>query len=308
MLLLVPVVAAAIVGGWLATVTTAIVATAAVSFAFVPPLDSFRFHGDALAVPVFLTVAVIVGAVVAGEEHRRRLATEANRASVLEQVDRQRAALLRSVSHDLRTPLATIRTATSELQAGVVDDEHTRQELLTLVGSEADRLDRLVANLLDLSRIEAGALHPERQAVDLRELIEDRRAGLAGALHDVTVTVAVAPGVPLVSADYTQLGQVLANLLENAARHSPSGGTVTVTATTHQGVVEVVVTDEGKGVAAEDRPVIFEPFRTGRGSRSTGIGLAICKAVVEAHGGRIWLGAATGGGAAFHFTVPAGDG
>jgi two-component system sensor histidine kinase KdpD len=307
-LLLVPVVLAAIVGGWWAAITTAVFATAAVSFAFVPPLNSFRFHGDALAVPVFLTVAVLVGAVVASEENRRRLAGEINRATVLEQVDRQRAALLRSVSHDLRTPLATIRTAASELQASVVRDEAMRRELLALVGDEAERLDRLVGNLLDLSRIEAGALHPDRQVVDLRELVEDRRASLAGALHDVTVRIAIDADVPLVSADYTQLGQVLANLIENAARHSPSGGTVTVSAVEAAGIVEVVVVDEGKGVAVDDAAAIFEPFRTGRGSQSTGIGLAICKAIVEAHGGTIWLGAGETGGAAFHFTVPVCDG
>jgi len=307
-LLLVPVVLAAVVGGWWAAITTAVFATAAVSFAFVPPLDSFRFHGDALAVPVFLTVAVLVGAVVASEEHRRRLAGEINRAAVLEQVDRQRAALLRSVSHDLRTPLATIRTAASELQAGVVSDEAMRRELLALVGDEAERLDRLVANLLDLSRIEAGALRPEHQAVDLRELVEDRRASLAGALHDVTLHVAIDPAVPLVSADYTQLGQVLANLIENAARHSPSGGAVTVSAVQTLGMVEVTVVDEGKGVAPDDIAGIFEPFRTGSGSQSTGIGLAICKAIVEAHGGTIWLGTGETGGAAFHFTVPVCDG
>jgi two-component system sensor histidine kinase KdpD len=307
-LLLVPVVLAAIMGGWWAAITTAVFATVAVGFAFVPPLDSFRFHGDALAVPVFLTVAVLVGAVVASEENRRRLAGEVNRAAVLEQVNRQRGALLRSVSHDLRTPLATIRTAASELQAGVVSDETTRRELLTLVGDEAERLDRLVANLLDLSRIEAGALHPERQAVDLRELVDHRRASLAGALHDVTVRVAIDPDIPIVSADHTQLGQVVANLIENAARHSPSGGTVTVAAAERVGMVEVVVVDEGKGVAVDDAAVIFEPFRTGRGSQSTGIGLAICKAIVEAHGGAIWLGAGDTGGAAFHFTVPVCDG
>src|SRR6478609_770283 len=140
-LLLVPVVLAAVVGGGWAAILTAVVATAAMSFAFVPPLNSFRFHGDALAVPVFLTVAVLVGAVVASEVQRRRLAEEANRAALLEHVDRQRAALLRSVSHDLRTPLATIRTAASELQTSVVTDEAMRAELLALVADQAERLD-----------------------------------------------------------------------------------------------------------------------------------------------------------------------
>jgi two-component system sensor histidine kinase KdpD len=176
------------------------------------------------------------------------------------------------------------------------------------VGDQANRLDRLVANLLDLTRIEEGALRPDVQAVPLHELVEDRRRSLAGALQDVTVDVDVDPDLPLVSADYSQLGQVLANLIENAARHSPSGGTVTVTASARDAEVEVVVADEGKGVGADDAAHIFEPFRTGRGSQSTGIGLAICKGIVEAHGGRIWLDRSDHGGAAFHFTVPVGDG
>jgi two-component system sensor histidine kinase KdpD len=308
-LLLVPVVLAAVVGGWMAAITTAIVATAALAFAFVPPLNSFRFHGDALAVPVFMMVAVAVGAVVASEVHRRRLAEEANRVSLLEQVDRQRAALLRSVSHDLRTPLATIRAAASELQAGAVRDEATRAELLALVGDQAGRLDRLVANLLDLSRIEAGALHPDRQAVDIGELVADRLTSLSGVFRDVGVQVSIDADLPLVSADHSQLGQVLVNLLENAARHSPSGGTVTVRAVAVTGgPVEVTVADEGKGVLPDDAAHIFEPFRTGRGSNSTGIGLAICKAVVEANGGEIWLDQDTARGASFHFTVPVCDG
>jgi two-component system sensor histidine kinase KdpD len=211
------------------------------------------------------------------------------------------------VSHDLRTPLATIRTEASELQAGAVRDEGTRQELLALVGDEADRLDRLVANLLDLSRIEAGVLRPDRQAIDLRELIEDRRASLGAVLHGVTVCVDVAPDVPAVSADYSQLGQVLANLLENAARHSPSGGTVTVTAAARPDAVEVVVTDEGKGVAPRTGPSSSSrsaPARAASPPVSASPSARPSSRPTAAPSG--WRRAPPV--AAFHFTVPVGDG
>jgi two-component system sensor histidine kinase KdpD len=223
---------------------------------------------------------------------------------VLEQVDRQRTALLRSVSHDLRTPLAAVSAAASELESGVVRDERTRQELLEVISDQASRLDRLVANLLDLSRIEAGALRPTVQSVAVDELVHDRLRSLDRLLAGVVVRTELPVRLPPVAADYNQMGQVVGNLLENAVRHSPSGGTITVGARLHGNHVQVSVSDEGKGVDRVDADHIFEPFRTGRGSGSTGVGLAICKALVEAHGGTIWLEDVTPHGAAFCFTVP----
>jgi two-component system sensor histidine kinase KdpD len=288
-LFVVPVVVAAVVGGVLVALTTAVIATAAFAFAFVPPFNSFHFHDDVLAVPVFLIVAMSVGALVAGEVSRRRLAEGANRVALLEEVDHQRAALLRSVSHDLRTPLAAVSAAASELESGVVHDEVTRHELLEVISDQAGRLDRLVANLLDLSRIEAGALRPALESVAVDELVHDRLASLNRLLAGVVVRADVPADLPAVRGDYNQLGQVVGNLIENAVRHSPSGGIITVTARLDGDQVRVSVGDEGKGVDPLEAGQIFEPFRTGRGSGSTGIGLAICKAVVEA---------------AFCFTVP----
>ena len=152
---------------------------------------------------------------------------EAHRLDLLERVDEQRRALLRSVSHDLRTPLAAIRAATSDMRDGAGYDDATRDELLDMVGDEAERLDRLVANLLSLSRIEAGAFQPDRQAVALDELVADRVHRLARVFRDVTVEQAIVRrALPLVDADYSQLDQVLTNLLENAARHSPDGASI----------------------------------------------------------------------------------
>ena len=334
LVLVVPVVVAGIVGGTRAAVATGVLATLAMNLAFVPPYGNpdVAVVEDVIALGVFLVVAVSVGALVAIEADRlavaqrraedleslnreladvsmdrARLAEEANRIQVLEQVDAQRAALLRSVSHDLRTPLATIRAVTTDLQDEPDYDRETRQELLELVGDEAERLDRLVANLLSLSRIEAGAFAPERQAVDLDELVRERVRRLSSMFSQVRLVVDVDEDLPLVDGDYTQLEQVVTNLLENAARHAPPASTLTIAASTIQGgaTVELLVIDQGIGVAEHERTRIFDAFRRGEGSRSSGIGLAICKAVVEAHGGTISVRRTEGGGATFVVQLPA---
>jgi two-component system sensor histidine kinase KdpD len=331
LILVLPVVVAAVVGGRLAALAVAVVAAAAFNVAFIPPFwsPSVAVVDDAVALGVFLAVALTTGTLVAqGAERRQaaearaaeiqalhdryeavvlereRLSAEANRVAVLEQVDEQRSALLRSVSHDLRTPLASIRAVASDLRAGAAYDDATRNELLDLVGDEAQRLDRIVANLLSLSRIEAGALQPDRQAVALDELLAERVRRLAPLFRNVRVQVDVPEGLPLVDADYTQLDQVVTNLLENAARHSPPRSTIRVAAGERDGMVEMTVADEGIGVARFDRERIFEPFRRGEGSGSSGVGLAICKAIVEAHGGTIDVRPNPGAGARFRFTLP----
>ncbi|MGH9190802.1 MAG: ATP-binding protein [Acidimicrobiales bacterium] len=331
LLLVLPVVCAGVIGGLTAALATAVLAAGAFNLAFIPPYwtPKVAVVDDAVALGVFVAVAAAVGTFVAREADRRRaaeqraeetqalydryetvvaererLADETTRLAVLEQADAQRAALLRSVSHDLRTPLATIRAVTSELREGAAYDDATRDELLDLVGDEAERLDRLVANLLDLSRIEAGALQPDRQAVALDELVADRVRRLSRLFRQVRVQVDLPPDLPLLDADYTQLDQVLTNLLENAARHTPPRSTVRVGARRRDGMVEVWVSDEGPGVPPFERGRIFQAFRRGQGSASTGVGLAICRAIVEAHGGTIAANGAPQGGAELRFTMP----
>ena len=324
LVLVLPVVVAAVVGGQVAAVATAVAAAASFSYAFVPPYDrvSIRYAEDWAALIVFIVVALVVGALVAREAERReaaerqaeevralmaereRLREEAERVAVMEVVDRQRSALLRSVSHDLRTPLATIRAIASDLRSGTGYPAETRDDLLDLVGDEAERLNRMVENLLGLSRIETGALQPDRQPLALDELVNDRVRTLDRLLRHVSVARALPDDLPLVDADPVQLDQVLSNLLENAARHAPPGSVVRVSASQVGDWVEVSVQDEGDGIPATDRDRIFEPFRTGQGGTSTGVGLAVCKAVVEAHGGRIGVDSGSGGGARFWFTVP----
>jgi K+-sensing histidine kinase KdpD len=331
LILVLPVVVSAIVGGRIASLCVAAVATATFNLAFIPPYwrPDVALVDDAVALGVFLSVALAVGTLVAEVDERRRaaeqraeeaqalharyeavvaererLGAEASRLAVLEQVDAHRSALLRSVSHDLRTPLATIRAVTSDLRAGAAYDDPTREDLLDLVGDEAERLDRIVSNLLSLSRIESGALAPDRQAVALEELVTERVRRLSPLFRNVRLQVDLPADLPLLDADYSQLDQVVTNLLENAARHAPQRSTVEVGARRRDAMVEVWVADGGIGVPTFDRTRIFEPFRRGEGSASSGVGLAICKAIIEAHGGVIDVGTNPGGGARFRFTLP----
>jgi K+-sensing histidine kinase KdpD len=331
LVLVVAVVIAGVIGGSLSAVLTAVLAAGAYNLVFIPPYGTFKVNvaEDWIALGVFLVVALAMGLLVAGQAERRRaaenreaelralydhlralteereqLAEEAMRAHVLERVDEQRSALLRSVSHDLRTPLASIRAVASDLRDGAVYDEGTRKELLDMVCDEAERLDRIVGNLLSLSRIEAGALTPERQAVALDELVSERLRRLAPLFREVRVQVDIPSDLPYVDGDYTQLDQVVTNLLENAARHAPPGSLVRVDASTRGEMVEARFEDAGIGVPDWERQRIFEPFRKGEGSRSSGVGLAICKAIVEAHGGTIDVERTPGGGATFVVTLP----
>jgi two-component system sensor histidine kinase KdpD len=330
--LVIGVVVAAVVGGRLASVITAAAAALAFNFVFIPPYGTLTIAivDDVVAFAVFTAVGMSIGTLVAIQAGRRRvaeerarqlqvlndrleivqaererLAQEATRVAVLEQVDEQRAALLRSVSHDLRTPLSVIEAVTSDLRAGIDYDAGTRDELLDLVLEEARRLDRIVANLLSLSRIETGSLRPERQAVVLGELITDCANRLELLLRRTRTKLDIADDLPLADADYTQIDQVVTNLLENAARHAPEGTAILVGAhRTDDGMIRVFVEDEGPGVPDRDRDRIFEPFWHGGQSSSSGVGLAICRAIVEAHGGTIAVETPSGGGARFVFTLP----
>jgi two-component system sensor histidine kinase KdpD len=227
------------------------------------------------------------------------------------QVELQRSALLRSVTHDLRTPLAAIRAIVTDLFAGTDYDDTTRSELLQTVCDEVDRLDRLVGNLLSMSRIEAGVLEPEHQAIDVAELVRHRIGVLAALLRDFTVVADIEPGLPLADGDYGQLEEVLTNLLGNAARHAPAGSRIEVRArelpidiAAGLAFVAISVVDHGPGIDPAARERVFEAFQRGPGSRSTGLGLAICQAIVKLHGGTIRIDETPGGGATVVFTVP----
>ena len=183
---------------------------------------------------------------------RARLSEEAASAAALAQSDELKSALLAAVSHDLRTPLASIKaSATSLLDDSVEWDAEARQDFLEAIDEETDRLTLMVSNLLDLSRIEGGALRPQKDWYDVDELIADVRMRLATRIADHPLTVALGPDLPSLRFDYVQIAQVLVNLIENAVKYTPAGTPITVAAHQVPGAIEISVHDDGPGIPPE---------------------------------------------------------
>jgi two-component system, OmpR family, sensor histidine kinase KdpD len=220
-----------------------------------------------------------------------------------------RAALFSSVTHDLRTPLASIKTSvTSLLQADVRFDPGQVRELLQTVLEETDRLNRLVGNILGLAQVRSGALEPVKEPTALDEIVESvlhRLEPTLGGVHVRTI-FRDAPDVPV---DPVLIDQVLSNLLENAVRYSPPHGEVTISVAPWRSGVQVRVADQGPGIPRADRERVFDPF-TQLGAAApdatggSGLGLAISRAIVLAHGGRIWIEGTPAGGTAVAFELP----
>jgi signal transduction histidine kinase len=293
--LVVPVVGAAALGGRYAGYAVGVVATLCFTLV-VPPIGSPRvgIQADLAVVIAFSVVVVLIGILVAG------------RVDALRRMEHHQTALLRAVSHDLRTPLASIQAVLSELEVSGLYTDAERAELAHTANREAGRLDRLVANLLSLARIQGGALRPAKEAVDLPDLVQRTARRLEFALAQAEFVVQLDAEVPLVRADPALVEQVITNLLENGARHSPAGAPVTVVVSRAGAVVRVEVLDEGPGLARDDAAHVFEPFRSGARPGASGVGLAICKAIVEAHRGSIVATNRSDGGACFVVELPVG--
>ncbi len=238
---------------------------------------------------------------------RALLAEEAQHAEVRIETERLRSSLLSSVSHDLRTPLATITGAVSTiLESGARLDGETRQELLQSVREEAERLNRLVQNLLEMTRLESGALKLSREWHPLEEVIGAALSRLGRRLAGRRVSTRVSPDLPLVAIDDVLIEQVLVNLLDNALKYTPPASPITIIATATDRAVTVEVADHGPGLPPGEEDKVFEKFYRGQpaGGRGAGLGLAICQGIVRAHGGRIWAQNLPEGGVAFLFTLP----
>ena len=214
--------------------------------------------------------------------------------------------LVSVVAHELRSPLTSVKgfTATLLNKWERFTDEQ-RLHMLRTVNSDADRLTRLISELLDVSRIESGRLELHKQLVDLSALVERDIAGRVAAGEDQSRFVLVTTGVPQVWADPDKIGQVVGNIIENALRHG--SGTVTVTLMPEADGARVVVTDQGEGIAVEALPRIFTKFWRDARRGGTGLGLFIAKGIIEAHGGVIEAGQANGGGASIGFALPVGS-
>lgn len=262
-----------------------------------------------------LELAAAVAGQLALAVEAATLAEQTRRSQAEAEASRARAALFSSVTHDLRTPLAAIKaSATSLLEEGVAFDDAQRHDLLTTIAEESDRLNRLIANLLSLSRLRAGALVPEKVPAPVEDVVEAAAARLRKRGYRIHVEEAASlPPAPM---DLLQIDQVVSNLMENAVRfanESPVEVRVRTGPTLPglQGCVEVEVADHGPGIRPEDRERVFEEFYrrdTPGGEGGVGLGLAIARAIVEAHGGTIWATETPGGGATLAFRLPLGDG
>lgn len=235
---------------------------------------------------------------------RERLAEEAHRARMQVETEQLRNALLSSVSHDLRTPLAVVTGAASTLLEETLEPS-VRRELTDTILQEADRLNRLVQNLLDMTRLEAGALRVRKQWQSLEEVIGVALERVEKVLGDREVATSLPEDLPLVPLDSLLIEQVLVNLLENAAKYTPPKSPIRIAARVVDAGVEIEVSDRGPGITAGQEVLIFEKFHRARSDeRGAGLGLTICRGIVVAHGGRIWAGSHEGGGASFRFTLP----
>lgn len=239
---------------------------------------------------------------------RLRLAEEAQNIKTLEERERLSAALFNSVSHDMKTPLASILGAIS----GLVDDEDLyddaqKTSLLASIKKGALRMNRVINNLLDMARLESGYLHLSRDWCDIQDIIGVTLRENGEIMQDHSIKVEIPGTTSLIEADYALIEQVLTNLLYNAAKYSPTGSEIVIRVEENPGSLVVSVSDQGNGIKPGDEEQIFEKFyrlRSPDNVSGSGLGLSICRGIIEAHGGRIWAENRPGQGTVMTFTLP----
>jgi two-component system sensor histidine kinase KdpD len=277
-------------------------------FAIVP----VRLGGQALgnlgltgSLPSDAVLNAVAYLVAIGIERARTL-DEASRAEAARQSEVLKSALLDALAHDFKTPLTSIKAAITSLLGQSRPDAD--RELMTIIDEEADRLNRLVAEMLEMVRIEAGKLHLEKRPLDVGQIVGATLAELKPALQDRPVEVQLQDALPAADADFDLVQQVLKQLLDNALKYSPPGSPLTISARRDDGRVVVSVADRGSGIDEREQMLIFDKFFRAREHRfrvpGTGMGLAIAKGIVEAHGGKIWVTSEPGQGSMFSFALP----
>jgi K+-sensing histidine kinase KdpD len=298
------VVAVAIVCGLSYAIPVSVGSMLVFNFLFLAPVHTLalRESENWVALAVYLTVGVVVGELAT---RSRRLARQAVEAETLRQSDAVKTAVLHAVSHDLRSPLTAIRAASEGLEGPAArHDAGEREELLETIAIEVRRLERLVDNLLDLSRLEAGPATRIPELWTLDTLLASALEQLGREADRVQTSVEADPGV--VRVDGPQLHRVLVNLLENALKFSSPVDPVEVTVARDGSSVTVRIRDRGPGVPEADRDRIFDAFERGdRAGPGSGLGLAIARGFAEANGGRIWVEPAATGGSTFVLELPA---
>ena len=256
--------------------------------------------------PVHVDLLETLARLIAAPLERSALAREAERARVAAEGERLRSTLLSSVSHDFRTPLAAILGAASSLRQDPAPDPRAGRELVHTIEEEATRLDRLVTNLLNMTRLESGEVQPHREWHSLEEIVGTAARRMETALDGRRLLIAIADDLPLLWIDATLIEQVFVNLLDNAALYTPPSATIRITARRDRGGAVVEVADDGPGLPPGDEQRVFRKFFRRGGERGGfGLGLSICRAAIEAHGGSIQAENASPRGTVFRFTLPA---
>jgi len=321
----------------------ALLGVACFNFFFLPPVHTFNIANPQnwVALTAFLITAITAGELSArakrraeeAEAGRREIerlyneywvaAERARQAEVFEQSERLKSALLDAVTHDLRTPLTSIKAAVTTLldetngDEQVTLDDEARREFLEVINEEADRLNHFVENMVELARIEAGAINLRRRWSSVEEIVAMARARAEALTRDHRLEIELEKELPAARVDASLLAEVLYSLIDNAAKYSPAGSRIEITARRAEGeMILIAVEDEGGGIPAHMRERVFDKFfrATSEGAASLGrpkglgMGLAIARGIVEAHGGRIWVESGWGGvGARVAFTAPIGD-
>jgi two-component system, OmpR family, sensor histidine kinase KdpD len=265
-------------------------------------IGSLGFVGCALSTAALNALAHLVAV---GFE-RARSVEEANRMEAARQSEILKASLLDALAHDLKTPLTSIKGAVTHLLAKQRDAEE--EELLTIANEEADRLNRLVIEVLEMARIDASKLHPDRAPHDIGDIVMAALRAQEESLKGRQVDLRIPASLPAASVDFEFILQVLKQLLDNAVKYSAPGTPVSISAEISGETIVIGVEDRGRGITEEEQSRIFSKFYRGRASRDevrgTGLGLSIAKGIVEAHGGKIWVTSEPGKGAIFSFAVP----
>lgn len=273
------------------------------NFFLVKPYYTFHVADprDVLDLFVFFAAATLTGQLAS---YARRQAEHAQRSQAFEEADRLKTALLHAVSHDLRTPITIIKTSASNLLTFYPSlPEHERVDMLKVIDNEADHLNKMVGNLLDISRLKAGALQMNQGWNSLEEVAGDVAARVWQLTHQERIHICFPDATPLVCFDYGLILQALSNLVENSLRYEPPEQQIDICGEPINEEMHVFVRNHGPAIPPEERDLIFEPFYHGAGG-NIGLGLAIAKGIVEAHGGRLWIEDTPGGGATFIFSLP----
>lgn len=286
----------------------AALSVAAYDFFFVPPFHTFAVDElrNLLTFAMLFALAVVLSTL---NERARKSERAAADARLKANTEEMKSTLLSAVSHDMRTPLAAITGAATTLRDNESLSTAQRRELVETVCEEAERMERVVRNLLDMTRLQSGALAVAREWIPVEEMIGSALVRLDRALAGRAITTHIPEDLPMVEVDPVLVEQVLINLLENAAKYTPAQSPIDLSARRTDTGVELVVADRGPGIAPEELSLVFEKFYRGASARpgGVGLGLAISRGIIEAHGGSLFARARPNGGAEFVVELPVSD-